>query len=186
MNDKKERIMEESLKLFYEKGFDKTTTSEIAEKSEIAKGTLFNYFKTKKDLINQVYLYSKKKLIENTSNINEEDINKGLENLWNNLIDFGLNNPEVLNFLVSFNYYANKKDISQKELEIKPKHSQEFFKKIKSKYILKIPSELYFSYMMYEATAIIKYINEYPNCNISQLKEVSFDILCNGVFENKK
>ena len=46
----KARILEAALKLFREKGFDKTTTKEISKKARIAEGTLFNYFKTKEDL----------------------------------------------------------------------------------------------------------------------------------------
>ena len=46
----RERIVTEALALFQSKGFDATTTKEIARKARIAEGTVFNYFRTKHDI----------------------------------------------------------------------------------------------------------------------------------------
>ncbi len=43
----RERIIEAARTLFGEKGFDQTTTRDIASAAKIAAGTLFNYFPTK-------------------------------------------------------------------------------------------------------------------------------------------
>ena len=40
----RERLMKEGLALFSSSGFEKTTVSDIVEKSEIARGTFYNYF----------------------------------------------------------------------------------------------------------------------------------------------
>jgi AcrR family transcriptional regulator len=53
----KERILKAALRLFREKGLDKTTTKQISEQAGIAEGTLFNYFKTKEDLA--LYFFQK-------------------------------------------------------------------------------------------------------------------------------
>jgi len=44
------RILNAALALFQSKGFDATTTKEIARKAKIAEGTVFNYFETKDDI----------------------------------------------------------------------------------------------------------------------------------------
>lgn len=44
------RIVAAALSLFQSRGFDATTTKEIARKAGIAEGTVFNYFKTKDDI----------------------------------------------------------------------------------------------------------------------------------------
>lgn len=44
------RILETARKLFIDKGFDATTTREIASVAKIATGTLFNYFSSKEAL----------------------------------------------------------------------------------------------------------------------------------------
>lgn len=46
-----EKILNASIELFNEKGFDRTKTSEIAKNAGIAEGTIFRYFKTKKDIL---------------------------------------------------------------------------------------------------------------------------------------
>lgn len=46
----KAAILKVALHSFRSKGFDKTTTKEIAKRAGIGEGTLFNYFKTKEEL----------------------------------------------------------------------------------------------------------------------------------------
>lgn len=56
--DKKEAIKQEILNaskdMFFEQGYDKTSTSQIAKKVGIAEGTIFNYFKTKSDILVEI------------------------------------------------------------------------------------------------------------------------------------
>jgi len=44
-------IRQAALRLFLDKGYDATTTSEIARAAEVSAGTLFNYFPTKEALL---------------------------------------------------------------------------------------------------------------------------------------
>jgi AcrR family transcriptional regulator len=53
----RERILESALSLFQKKGFDGTTTKEIARKARVAEGTIFNYFNTKEDIA--LYFFDK-------------------------------------------------------------------------------------------------------------------------------
>ncbi|MDI6907715.1 MAG: TetR/AcrR family transcriptional regulator [Thermoanaerobacterales bacterium] len=48
--DKKRRVFDAAARLFARKGFEKTTVDEIAEAAEVAKGTVYYYFKGKEDL----------------------------------------------------------------------------------------------------------------------------------------
>ena len=47
----RQTILDSSLQLFVEKGFDATTTRDIAQAAAIATGTLFNYFPTKEAVL---------------------------------------------------------------------------------------------------------------------------------------
>ncbi len=49
--DKRERLIRAARELFRTKGFEATTTSEIAEAAEVAKGTLFFHAKSKEALL---------------------------------------------------------------------------------------------------------------------------------------
>lgn len=57
--EKKEQIrksiLEKSKELFFGKGYDQTSTKEIAREVGIAEGTIFNYFKTKADIFLEVF-----------------------------------------------------------------------------------------------------------------------------------
>ncbi len=54
--DKEKRILEAAIQISNEKGFSSTTTSEIAKRAGIAEGTIFRYFKTKKDIMHGIML----------------------------------------------------------------------------------------------------------------------------------
>ena len=49
--DTRERILRAARRLFAQKGYDATTTRDIARAAEIASGTLFNYFPTKEAIV---------------------------------------------------------------------------------------------------------------------------------------
>lgn len=48
---KRQRLLTESLRLFREKGFEQTTVAEITSAAGVAKGTFFNYFPTKEEVL---------------------------------------------------------------------------------------------------------------------------------------
>ena len=54
--DKLRRIKEAARRLFYERGFEATTTQAIAEAADIGTGTLFSYVRVKEDLLLMVFL----------------------------------------------------------------------------------------------------------------------------------
>jgi AcrR family transcriptional regulator len=53
--DKRQLIINTAIQLFVELGFHGTSTSKIAQEAGVANGTLFNYFKTKDELIVTLY-----------------------------------------------------------------------------------------------------------------------------------
>ena len=63
LKEKELQILNASLKLFVENGFHGTSTAEISKSAGVATGTLFHYFKTKEELINRLYLYSKESMV---------------------------------------------------------------------------------------------------------------------------
>ncbi|MGG0216698.1 TetR/AcrR family transcriptional regulator [Bacillus mycoides] len=50
-NERQMRILEVAVDMFGEKGYASTSTSEIAKRAGVAEGTIFRYYKTKKDLL---------------------------------------------------------------------------------------------------------------------------------------
>lgn len=56
--EKELKILEAAIGVFSEKGFSAATTSEIAKSAGIAEGTVFRYFKTKKDILRGILIHT--------------------------------------------------------------------------------------------------------------------------------
>lgn len=50
----KRKVLIAAIELFSEQGFEKTSTAQISEKSGMSEGTIFKYFKSKKELLNDI------------------------------------------------------------------------------------------------------------------------------------
>jgi AcrR family transcriptional regulator len=53
---KKQLIIDTALKLFAEHGFHATSISQIAKKAGISKGLTYNYFNSKKEILDEIVL----------------------------------------------------------------------------------------------------------------------------------
>jgi AcrR family transcriptional regulator len=56
-NETRQRILEAAIKIFAAKGYNGTTTAEIAKEASVAEGTVFKYYKTKKQLLRAILEY---------------------------------------------------------------------------------------------------------------------------------
>ncbi|AXN39234.1 hypothetical protein CN689_16425 [Peribacillus butanolivorans] len=57
MNEKHKKIIDKSVEIFAEKGYHATSVQEITEKCGIAKGSFYNYFKSKEELLVSIFKY---------------------------------------------------------------------------------------------------------------------------------
>lgn len=64
MTDRQARIVRAAIEVFAEKGYSGAATSEIAQRAEVAEGTIFRHYKTKKDLLYAIVSPIAAKLIE--------------------------------------------------------------------------------------------------------------------------
>lgn len=118
--DKKEKIIEVSLKEFAEKGYDKASTNTIVKESGISKGLLFYYFESKKNL----YLY----LVDYCLDFVMERFERSTEGLSNDffkrIMEFGLMKIEIANqypyiYDVVFEAFINIPESVKTEMEKK-------------------------------------------------------------------
>lgn len=85
------QILEAAMKVFSEKGFQGSRTSEIAKEAEVAEGTIFRYYKTKKDLligllIPLIIKFFKPLAIKSAETIIENKKNKPIDELMEELL----------------------------------------------------------------------------------------------------
>lgn len=144
--DKKELLIKTGMKLFVKQGFENTPTSQISKESGVATGTLFYHFKTKEDLINEIYIQTKKSmssvlLDKVTHNL---DIKETIKQIWINLLSWGFNNKLENEFLTKFygSVYINK--LTKEEVSQNFKEGELLFKKaIKEEILKNISIELF-------------------------------------------
>ena len=102
--EKKEAIYSATIKLVREKGFHSTPMSMIAKEAGVAAGTIYLYFKSKEELLNQLYLKIKKEysdaLMENYEN--SDPIRDSFELIWRNTLNFQLNRSSEFSFMEQF------------------------------------------------------------------------------------
>jgi AcrR family transcriptional regulator len=76
----KKEILEAALMVFKEHGYEKATTKKIAERAEVSEGTLYNYFKNKRDILLSLFNIIKERTF-NQATISPDikgDLNKTL------------------------------------------------------------------------------------------------------------
>ena len=69
MKSKKEQILDVSLSLFLEKGYDNTSISDILSNLNIARGTLYYHFESKEAIMDEIIERSIKNVIEEAKGI---------------------------------------------------------------------------------------------------------------------
>lgn len=92
--DKKLALLEAATKAIAQSGIA-ASTAVIARNAGVAEGTLFRYFATKDDLINELYLHLKQDLCQSMmANLDRSitDTRTMTHFIWNSYINWGLNN----------------------------------------------------------------------------------------------
>ena len=126
---RKEDIAQKSLSLLLEKGFCNWTVSEVAKKAKIAKGSIYNYFDSKEDIVFEIikseykrYDIEVQEKINNSKNIEEKVLaifelclsdseqNKNRRKIYREFVSICLNHPS--DKMISF-----KKDIKIKYIK---------------------------------------------------------------------
>lgn len=96
IDSKHMQIIKEAIQLFSKKGFENTSVQDITNSANIAKGTFYLYFKSKDDLIEQVFDYCHDNNVDycNTGLENKETAIDKLCLRMENAIKWAMNNKE--------------------------------------------------------------------------------------------
>ncbi|NOR87804.1 MAG: TetR family transcriptional regulator [Bacteroidales bacterium] len=102
--NKKQDIFEAALVLFVERGEQSTSMKCIAKKAQTGIGTMYNYFPSKDELINELYLLEKTNLFSHilASHDPSLPVKQQFSNTWHGAIDHALSHPKEYKFLELF------------------------------------------------------------------------------------
>ena len=113
---KKDDILNTTLKLVIEKGIHNTPMSLIAEEAGVGMGTIYNYFASKEELINALYL----KLKEDEAAYMLNNFKSGMSVrqsfffFWTNILSYFISHPKEFQFLEQF-YFSPLIDLEARQ-----------------------------------------------------------------------
>lgn len=180
--DKKEAIINAALNLFVDNGFHGTATSKIAQQAGVANGTLFQYFKTKDDLVIALYIHIKDELADyitkntaDTKDIKEEMKSQILSSLF-----WALDNSNKFRFIQQFH---TSPYIGQVEKEVLLKQVEPHFaliqKGIKKGIIKPLPVDLIYSLISNQVFGLYQFVTSKKLSKAKQHEtiETTFEML---------
>ena len=94
---KRKAILDAAVELFAERGIAHAPTSAISSKAGVAEGTLFTYFKTKDELLNELYREMRKEIdLEMADFPFRGDVQARLRFVWDRFLDLAEKYPKKL------------------------------------------------------------------------------------------
>jgi AcrR family transcriptional regulator len=103
-SDKRQAILDASLKLFCASCFQDTSTASISNAAGVGTGTLFLYFESKEELVNELYLECKGEFAHFIEDgvWNNHTFKAQLKHIWERGTEWCLKYPEKVQFMTQF------------------------------------------------------------------------------------
>jgi AcrR family transcriptional regulator len=184
--ERKEKFMEAALKLFAEKGVQNASTAAIAKEAGSAAGTLFLYFPTKQDLVDELVLQiSSENAASVKSNLSpDRSAHDTFWTIWQSYIRWFLEHEEAYRYIrqVMDSGLPVAEEVSQETA----KNLDYFFAAIQKGLaggaIKPYPAELIGGILYQDIVAVMNLIREQPDsAKQEEIIENGFDIFWNGI-----
>jgi AcrR family transcriptional regulator len=99
--DKRKAILDAALNVCAERGIGGAPTSAVSRQAGVAEGSLFTYFKTKDELLNELYHELRLELSRHLTEFpHGSDSRTRLRYIWDKFLDLGAEHPEQLKVLM--------------------------------------------------------------------------------------
>lgn len=195
LTEKQKSVLQASLKLFAEKGFNDTKTSDIAILAGVAEGTVYKHFKTKENILNSILSPFIKGVIPRAANEFIAELKSKSFVTLRDLLEYII--KDRLTFAEENQFIAK---IFIQELFQKPEVSKQLMSIIKQRILvsmnpilndLKNRNELInistMKFFQYLFSIVVGYIipviltNNYQNIDIDNITNESVDFLIHGM-----
>ena len=101
--EKRERIIQSAMKLLIDNGVQATPMSAIAKAADTGMGTIYNYFATKEELINAIYLYIKQDEVNFlNAPFTDESVKRRFDHFYGAFILYFIKHPLHFRFMDQF------------------------------------------------------------------------------------
>lgn len=183
-HSKVEHIFEATLKLVKTKGLAGITMNEIAASAGMATGTLYIYFDSKEDLINELYSMCKKASLNVCfENYNEQEpFKNSFKTLWHNLLHYRINNFSEAVFM---DQCCHSPFLSKSNQEITESILEPLFKLIdqgKSEHLIReLDNFLLITFITGGINEIVKYAHYQGEMLTKSVVKDIFEMCWNGI-----
>ena len=101
VDDKRRRILDAALSVFAERGYHGTAVPLVAEAARVGTGTIYRYFASKSELVNEVFRDAKTRLRDALLDelVVEREPEQLFLDLWTRLVSFARREPIAFQFL---------------------------------------------------------------------------------------
>lgn len=180
--NKRDLIFNAALHLFVENGFHGTATSKIAQEAGVANGTLFQYFKTKDELVVHLYIHLKDELAEYVSKntVHNADMKQTIKTQVLSSLFWALDNQAKFQFIQQFHtspYIGQvEQDVLNKQIE---PHLTLIQEAIRQGIVKPLPADLVYLLITNHVFGLYQYLisKKIPKTQQHQLIETTFDML---------
>lgn len=96
---KKDKILETMLKLIAQNGIQGSPMSLIAKESDVATGTIYHHFKSKEEIVNEIYLNIKREFQKIIQSVDKtKSFKEQFYELWVKMYEYYSNHPLIFSF----------------------------------------------------------------------------------------
>ncbi|HEY4175647.1 MAG TPA: TetR/AcrR family transcriptional regulator [Kofleriaceae bacterium] len=104
--DRRESILDAALEAFVERGFHGTAIPQIAERANIAAGTIYHYFDSKEALVNALYTTWKSRVAQKVMAAfpHGAPVREQFRSMWNTMVAWATEHPTAFAFVELHNH----------------------------------------------------------------------------------
>ena len=182
--EKRELILNATLKLITENGFDATPMSAIASEAGIAAGTIYRYFQNKEELINTLYLTNKGKMMKSITAGYEKSlpVEKSIELIWKNYVHHIMTKPVGFSFCELFSNSPHINRITKEEEIRLLQPVRELYERGRSERLIKnIPDEIITAQLFSPVNTLVKMHNKNQFNLTEELIDIVFKLSWEGI-----
>jgi AcrR family transcriptional regulator len=179
--DKQKAILDAALRVCAERGIGGAPTSAISKAAGIAEGSLFTYFKTKDDLLDELYASLRKEFSHHLVDFpHGEDARTRLRFIWDRFLELGAEHPEQLKVLAqlraSGRLFKENETPNLALVELMKATSEA----ARGDEIRKLPAEYLVLMVRAQAEITVEFIRAHPE-SAEVCRESGFNMVWNGL-----
>lgn len=174
---RKELIIQTARKLIVQNGLYDTSVAKIAKEAQIPVGSVYTYFSTKEEMIDEIYKSIKLEMAHEIFKTENKEMNiyEQFALFWHNAVNFGLENEEKFLFVEQFSNSPLILKTTQEEINHEFAHFCELIEKGIAQGILKPLDSTLIHHLVYQQIiGATKFFNQNKSMITNELKEQFF------------